>query len=77
MQLKGEAMKAIRQIGSLVFVLGLFTVVFVGLPWYVMVSDNPVLPWWFRLAVFCLLGGILLVLATLAIEQWTRKVSFQ
>ncbi len=68
-------MKAIRQIGSAAFVLGLFTVVFVGMPWYVMVSDNPVLPWWFRLAVFCLLGGILVVLATLALEQRAYRKS--
>ncbi len=68
-------MKAIRQIGSVAFVLGLFTVVFVGMPWYVMVSDNPVLPWWFRLAVFCLLGGILVVLATLALEQRAYRKS--
>jgi uncharacterized protein YbjQ (UPF0145 family) len=62
-------MKILRQIGSLAFVLGLFTVVFVGMPWYVMVSDDPVLPWWFRIAIFSLLGGILVVLLTLAIEQ--------
>ena len=68
-------MKAIRQIGSVAFVLGLFTVVFIGMPWYVVVSDNPVLPWWFRLAVFCLLGGILVVLATLALEQRAYRKS--
>jgi len=62
-------MKVLRHIGSLAFVLGLFTVVFVGVPWYVMVSDDPVLPWWFKTAIFCLLGGILVVLATLALEQ--------
>ena len=62
-------MKAIRQIGSVAFVLGLFTAVFVGMPWYVITADNPVVPWWLRLAVFCLLGGILVVLATLALEQ--------
>ena len=68
-------MKAIRQIGSIAFVLGLFTAIFVGMPWYVTVSDNPVLPWWFRLAVFCLLGGILVVLATLALEQRAYRKS--
>jgi uncharacterized protein YbjQ (UPF0145 family) len=68
-------MKAIRQIGSAAFVLGLFTAVFVGLPWYVMVSDNPALPWWLKLAVFCLLGGILVVLATLALEQRAYRKS--
>jgi uncharacterized protein YbjQ (UPF0145 family) len=62
-------MKILRQIGSLAFVLGLFTVIFVGMPWYVMVADDPVLPWWFRIAIFSLLGGILVVLLTLAVEQ--------
>jgi len=62
-------MKALRQIGSLVFVLGLFVSVFAGVPWHIMVSDNPVVPWWLRIAVFCLLGGILVVLVTLALEQ--------
>jgi len=68
-------MKIIRHIGSLVFVLGLFTTVFVGLPWYVIVADDPVLPWWFRTAVFCLLGGILVVLLTVALEQRKYKTS--
>ena len=49
--------------------LGLFTVVFIGRPWYVIVSENPVIPWWYRAAIFSLLGGILLVLATVALEQ--------
>jgi len=62
-------MKTIRRIGSLAFVLGLFTVVFAGVPWHVMVVDDPVVPWWLRIAVFCLLGGILVVLLTLAVEQ--------
>ena len=68
-------MKVIRHIGSGAFVLGLFTAIFVGMPWYMMVADDPVVPWWLRIAVFCLLGGILLVLATLAIEQWAHKAS--
>ena len=62
-------MKALRQIGSLAFVLGLFVSIFAGMPWYVTVADDPVVPWWLRIAVFCLLGGILVVLVTLAIEQ--------
>ncbi len=66
-------MKAIRQIGSLAFVLGLFVVVFAGIPWHVLTTDDPVVPWWLRLAVFCLLGGILVVLVTLALEQKTGK----
>ena len=68
-------MKIIRHIGSLAFVLGLFTAVFAGIPWYVMVADDPVLPWWFRIAVFCLLGGILVVLLTVALEQRQNKIS--
>jgi uncharacterized protein YbjQ (UPF0145 family) len=62
-------MKALRQIGSLAFVLGLFVAIFGGLPWHVMTADDPAVPWWLRIAVFALLGGILLVLATLALEQ--------
>ena len=70
-------MKVLRNIGTVAFVLGLFTAVFIGIPWHVLVADDPVVPWWLKIAVFCLLGGILLVLASLAIEQWTRKVTFQ
>ncbi|MDY6914464.1 MAG: YbjQ family protein [Planctomycetota bacterium] len=66
-------MKIFRHIGSLTFVLGLFTAIFAGIPWYVMVADDPVVPWWLRIAVFCLLGGILLVLLTLALEQRKKK----
>jgi uncharacterized protein YbjQ (UPF0145 family) len=35
----------------------------------VFVTDDPTMPWWFRVAVLCILGGILVVLATLALEQ--------
>jgi len=62
-------MRFLRQIGSLAFVAGLFTVVFIGIPWHVVMAADPVVPWWLRAAVFSLLGGILLVLLTLAIEQ--------
>jgi uncharacterized protein YbjQ (UPF0145 family) len=68
-------MKTIRHFGSLAFVLGLFTVLFVGVPWYVIVGDDPVLPWWFRVAVFSLLGGILVVLLTVAVEQRKNTTS--
>ena len=74
---KGENMKVIRQIGSLAFVVGLFVVVFAGVPWHVLVKDDPVVPWWLRIAVFCLLGGILVVLLTLALEQWKNKTSIE
>ena len=68
-------MKAFRHIGSLAFVLGLSVSVFAGLPWYVMAADDPAVPWWLRIAVFCLLGGILVVLLALALEQRTHKAS--
>jgi uncharacterized protein YbjQ (UPF0145 family) len=68
-------MKVIRHIGSLAFVLGLFVSVFVGVPWHLMVEQDPVIPWWLRIAVFCVLGGVLLVLLTVALEQKTSKTS--
>jgi len=69
-------MKTLRQIGSLAFVLGLFTVVFAGIPWHVIVADDPVpVPLWLQIAVFCLLGGILVVLVTVALEQRKKKTS--
>jgi len=66
-------MKILRQIGSLAFVFGLFTAIFAGIPWHVMVAEDPVIPLWLKVSVFCLLGGILVVLVTLAIEQKTHK----
>ena len=66
-------MRMIRQIGSLAFVLGLFVAVFFGVPWHVITSDDPVVPMWLRIAIFCVLGGILVVLVTLALEQKTSK----
>ena len=68
-------MKTLRHIGSLAFVLGLFTAVFAGIPWHVIVADDPVVPWWLRIAVFCVLGGVLLVLLTVALEQRKNKAS--
>ncbi len=66
-------MKTLRQIGSLAFVLGLFVSVFAGIPWQVMAADDPVVPWWLRAAIFALLGGILVVLGSVAIEQRKNK----
>ncbi len=70
-------MKTLRQIGSLAFVAGLFTAVFAGVPWHVVAADDPVVPWWLRIAIFCLLGGILVVLLTLAVEQKMTKPSVE
>jgi uncharacterized protein YbjQ (UPF0145 family) len=66
-------MKILRHIGSFAFVLGLFTAIFVGIPWHIMVADDPVVPWWLRIAVFCLLGGILVVMLTVALEHRKTK----
>jgi len=65
--------KILRNLGSLAFVLGLFTAVFAGIPWYVIVAEDPVVPWWLRIAIFCLLGGILVVLLTVVLEQWKNR----
>jgi uncharacterized protein YbjQ (UPF0145 family) len=70
-------MKLLRHIGSVTFVIGLFTAVFAGMPWYILVAADPVVPWWLRIAVFCLLGGILLVLATIALEQRAHTTSVE
>ena len=64
-------MKFFRIIGSLAFVVGLFTAIFVGGLWNVYYS--PMLPWWLKIAIYCLLGGILLVLLTVALEQKKDK----
>ena len=68
-------MNILRHIGSLAFVAGLFTAVFAGIPWHVIVAEDPVVPWWLRIAIFCLLGGILVVLLTLALDQWENRTS--
>jgi len=62
-------MKSIRLLGSLAFVIGLFTSIFVGIPWYVITVEDPAMPIWLQIAIFCLLGGIIIVLMTVALEQ--------
>ncbi|PKP54871.1 hypothetical protein CVT91_17775 [Candidatus Atribacteria bacterium HGW-Atribacteria-1] len=64
-------MKFFRFIGSLAFVVGLFTAIFIGGPWHVY--HNPMFPWWLKIAVYCIMGGILLVLLTVALEQKKGK----
>ena len=64
-------MKFFRTIGSLAFVIGLFIAIFVGGIWHV--CTEPTMPWWLKIAVYCLLGGILLVLLTVALEQKKGK----
>ena len=65
-------MVLLRHIGSLAFVIGIFCAVFLGIPWYIMAAEDPVLPWWLKTSIFSLLGGILVVLATVALEQKNR-----
>ncbi len=60
-------MKVIRLVGGLAFILGLFTVVFIGIPWYLY--HDPMLPWWFKTAVFLIMGGVLVVLISVAVEH--------
>jgi uncharacterized protein YbjQ (UPF0145 family) len=60
-------MKALRYFGSLAFVLGL--VVFIGVPWQILFNEDPPLPLWLKIAFLVLLGGILLVLVTVALER--------
>ncbi len=64
-------MKILRLFGSLAFVVGLFTVIFAGVPWYI--NNEPILPLWFKIALYAVLGGILLVLLTVAVEQRKGK----
>lgn len=66
-------MKIIRYIGSIAFVIGLFISVFAGIPWAVIVADDPVVPLWLRISIFFLLGGILVVLITVGIDQKKYK----
>jgi uncharacterized protein YbjQ (UPF0145 family) len=67
-----KVLKALRLIGSAAFVLGLFTAIFIGVPWYIY--HEPTLPWWLKAAMYCLFGGILLVLLILSIEQNKTQV---
>ena len=66
-------MKTLRQVGSIAFVAGLFVTLFGGVPWHVIVADDPAVPMWLRVAIFCLLSGFLVVLGTLAYEQLAGK----
>ena len=69
-------LKALRLAGSLAFVVGLFTIIFAAIPWVVTVVDDPKvggpLPWWLKAAVYLLVGGIAVVLGSLAIDQRLR-----
>jgi len=60
-------MKMIRLIGVTVFVIGLFTMIFAGIPWYL--SQDPSLPLWLKIVVYSIIGGILVILITVAAER--------
>ncbi len=60
-------MRVIQLTGALAFILGLLTAVFAGIPWYVY--QDPVLPWWLKVAAYSMMGGILLVLLSVVIER--------
>ena len=70
-------LKGLRLIGSVAFVVGFFSIIFAGMPWYVSaVKDlnlgGEQLPWWFRGAVYLFIGGIAVVLVSLAVEVRLR-----
>lgn len=64
-------MKFFRTIGSLAFVIGLFIAIFIGGIWHVYTSVD--IPLWLKITIYFLLGGILLVLLTVALEQKKGK----
>ena len=70
-------LKLIRKLGSFAFVVGFFVAVFVVIPWHVSVLNAPELggplPIWVKWAVYLLMGGIVLVLVSVAMEQACRK----
>ncbi len=63
--------KFFRLIGSLGFVLGLFVLIFAGMPWYIY--HDPILPLWLKISVYAFMGGLLLVLITVGVEQGGKK----
>ena len=69
--------KLIRFIGSTAFVLGGFTLVFIGFPYIVTIANDPniggPLPIWFKIAVYSLLGGIIVVLLSIGLETFMMK----
>jgi uncharacterized protein YbjQ (UPF0145 family) len=69
-------LKGLRLLGSLAFVVGLFAIVFVVVPWHVAVVDDPTmggpLPWWVQGVVYLFLAGVAVVLVSVAAEQLLR-----
>ncbi|MGL1892889.1 MAG: YbjQ family protein [Spirochaetaceae bacterium] len=63
--------KFFRLLGSLGFIGGIFVLFFVGMPWYIYQDET--LPPWLKVAIYCFLGGLFLVLITVAAEQGGKK----
>ena len=70
-------MKIFRLIGSMAFVLGLFTIIFIGMLWYIITNSGFGVPWRLKMAILCLIGGILLILLSVALEQKKKTTSLQ
>ncbi len=70
-------LKFIRLLGSSSFAVGLFAILFIGIPWIVTVAQEPSiggqLPWWFKWSIYLLFGGILVVMISVAIGQFILR----
>jgi uncharacterized protein YbjQ (UPF0145 family) len=60
-------MKTIRIIGVGIFVVALFIMVFIGIPWHIW--QEPTIPLWLKIVTYCIIGGILVLLLTVAAER--------
>ena len=69
-------LKALRLVGSVAFVVGFFAVIFAGIPWVATTVDSAdlggPLPVWLRVAVYLLIGGVAVVLVSVAVEVRLR-----
>lgn len=68
-------MKIIRLIGAFLFGFGFFIVVFIGIPWHIY--QEPTLPWWFKVAFYVLMLGVLIVLLAVAVEYRGDQIKFK
>jgi len=64
-------MKILKWIGSTVFVVGIFVLIFIGIPWYTY--HQPLLPWWLKTSMYLLIGGIILIMVVAAPEGAKKK----
>ena len=70
-------LKFIRLLGSSSFAVGFFAIFFIGIPWIVTIADDPNIggqfPWWFKGSVYLILGGVAIVMISVAIEQFISR----